>query len=230
MGTIYTLPKEERPRERFLKQGADSLSLTELLAICLGNGTKKRSVLHLAEELLTQFGSLKHLLSASTEELTKVKGIGPVKAIQLQAMFALAKKITKPAGSAKFVVKSPQDVFFLIHSELQYLEKETLFILLRDVKGVIFHHEMVAVGILSEVLIHPREIFALAVKRHAYSFILAHNHPSGDPTPSSQDLKLTKSIYSSSLMMGTRLDDHLIIGNSSYVSLWEKGLFPHAKY
>ena len=224
MATLAQIPKEERPRERFLHLGDEALSLTELLAICLGNGRKGCSVLSLAEELLARFGSLANLCEASVQALTEVKGIGLSKAIQLKAVLALTKRIHKVAGKAKYPVSSHEDVYHFIAPKLQKEQRELFAVMIRDVKGNIVHDEILAVGTLTEVLIHPREIFHLAMHHRAYSIIVAHNHPSGDPTPSKVDIELTKLLKTSGKFLGIPLDDHLIIGQFSYVSLREEGL------
>ncbi len=223
MTSLAQIPKEERPRERLMRSGSNALSLTELLAICLGSGRKGMSVLNLAEELLAHFGGLSHLLEASVEALTEIKGIGPAKAIQLKAIFALAKRSHTLGGAAKFPVNTPQDVYSFIAPELEKEKKELAILMMRDAKGAIFHREMIGMGTLSEVIIHPREIFHEALARRAYSVILAHNHPSGDPNPSKPDIELTKLLVSAGKLLGIPFDDHFIIGRHSYVSMWERG-------
>ncbi|NGX50625.1 MAG: hypothetical protein K1060chlam2_00473 [Chlamydiae bacterium] len=227
---LAQIPKEERPRERFLQRGADALSLTELIAICLGSGRKGQSVLSLAETLLSRFGGLSSLLEASVESLTEVKGIGIAKAIQLQAAFALAKRCNRKGGSARCFISGPEDVYTLIAPEIENEKREVLALLMRDARGYIFHHEIIAMGTLSEVIVHPREVYHQALHHRAFSLIIAHNHPSGDPHPSQADLELTKLLVVSGNLLGVRLDDHLIIGRSSYVSLWSEGVIKNSKY
>lgn len=230
MTSLAKLPVEERPRERLLTLGSDALSLTELLAICLGSGRQGMSVLHLAEELLADFGSLPDLLEASVTQLMQFKGIGTVKAIQLKAIFALAKRFQRRGGVAKYPVKTPEDAYLLIASYLECEKQEKLALLLRNVKGEIFHHEIISSGTLSEVLVHPREIFHHVLLHHAFSFILVHNHPSGNPMPSRSDIELTRLVETSGNLMGIRLDDHLIIGRGTFISLWEKRVIRRSKY
>lgn len=230
MSLLTKLPPQERPRERFLTLGGDALSLTELLAICLGSGRQGRSVLHLAEELLATFGSLSSLLEASVSQLTQVKGIGQAKAVQLKAIFALAKRFQRRAGAAKFPVKCPKDAYYLIAPYLEDEKQEKVALLFRNVKGEIFHHEIIASGTLSEVLVHPREVFHHVLIHRAFSFILVHNHPSGSPTPSKCDIELTRLVETSGRLMGIRLDDHLIIGKRTFVSLWERGAIRRKGY
>jgi len=227
---LAQIPKEERPRERFLLCGEDALSLTELLAICLGSGRKGQSVLSLAETLLIRFGDLTALVEASVASLTEVKGIGTAKAIHLKAAFALAKRCNRRGGRAKCPITSPEDVYTLIAPELENQKREVLALLMRDAKGHVFHHEIISIGTLSEVIVHPREVFHQALHHRAFSLIIAHNHPSGDPQPSKADIELTKLLVASGNLLGVRLDDHLILGRSSFVSLWSQGIIKHPNY
>lgn len=215
------MPLEDRPRERLVRYGVESLSLPELLAILLSTGTKGKSVLQLAQEMVVRFGDLNGLLEASITELMEIKGIGKAKAIQLKAAFGIALRKTYAAVSP--LISKPNDVFEIVREEISLQKQEFLVILLRDVKGRMIHRERVAQGTLSEVLVHPREIFYPAVRHKAHSLIIAHNHPSGDPTPSNTDLELTRLLLHSSKVMGIGLDDHLIIGKDCFVSLREKG-------
>jgi len=217
------LPITERPRERLLKYGVEQLSLAELMAILLATGTKGKSVLMLAQEILTRFEGLKGLLEASIPELIEIKGIGRAKAIQLKAAFGIALHATRLNSKPCCYVGTPQQAFEHIKEELAQQKQEVLMILLRDVRGNLIHQEKVAVGTLSEVLIHPREIFYPAVRHKAYSVIIAHNHPSGDPTPSKADIELTHLLLEASRVMGIGLEDHLIVGGNAFVSLRKQG-------
>lgn len=230
MTALAQIPKEERPRERLLQQGSDALSLIELLAICLGSGRRGVSVIHLAEELLARFGSLSNLFDASVQALIEVKGIGMAKAIQLKATFALAKRINYLAYRPKYPVYSPDDLYAYIGPKLRDKKQECVAIMLRDAQGNLFHDEILGVGTLTQVIIHPREVFHHALHRRAASLALAHNHPSGDPTPSLADIELTKLLTTSGRLLGIPLDDHLIIGSSSYTSLWKEGFIKSNGY
>lgn len=219
---LKSLPAEERPRERLLKFGPEALTLAELLAILLTCGTQSKSVLELAQELVTRFGSLTHLLEASIEELREVKGIGLAKAIQLKAAFGIALKTTQTTTPLTTPIDTAK-AYELVRHDLAHQKQEILMVILKDVRGRFIASEKVSVGTLSNVLVHPREIFFPAVRHKASSFILAHNHPSGDPTPSPADLELTRHLFRSSRIMGISLDDHLIIGADSFVSMRERG-------
>lgn len=218
------IPLDERPRERLLQEGVDALSLSELIAIILCTGTKGKSVLQLSQEIVSHFGSLKELLQASVEELMEIKGVGRAKAVQLKAAFGIALKSLKPCFVAKNFILSAAHAYDVIKSEFHEQTQEILVVILRDIKGALIHSQKVGIGTLSEVLIHPREIFYLAVRHKAHSLIIAHNHPSGDPTPSKRDLELTEILLQASQVMGIVLADHLIVGSHTYLSLKSRGL------
>jgi DNA repair protein RadC len=219
---LKALPIEERPRERLVNEGVSALSLSELFAIVLSQGTRGKSVLELAKEVLVRFGGVNELFDASIPELMQIKGIGRAKAIQLKAIFGIVLKCRKPSLNTATLL-TPVEAYRIAKAEIEHYKQEVLLVLLRDAKGCLIHREQVARGTLTQVPAHPREIFYPAVRHKAHSFILAHNHPSGDPTPSTADLALTRALLYSSHVMGIGLDDHLIIGRDSYVSLREKG-------
>lgn len=224
MSKLSRLPVSERPRERLMREGADALSTIELIAIILGSGTKERSVLDLSQEVLVHFGSLDRLFDASVAELMAIKGIGAAKALQLKAAFGLA---TRSDRADPLKIEKPIHAYLLAKDEIARCKQEVLLVLLRDVRGGLIQKEKVGVGTLSQVLVHPREVFYPAVRHKAHSLILAHNHPSGDPTPSSADLSLTKALLNASQIMGIGLDDHLIVCVDQYVSMKERGILPH---
>lgn len=221
---MLALPQEDRPRERLLRYGPEVLSLAELLAILLVTGTKGKSVLELAQEMILEFGGLQGLLEASIEELKQIKGIGEAKAIQLKAAFGIALKSAKLPTCAHPYLRTAAEAFLFAKEQIGAEKKEVLLVMLKDVRARLIHHELVSVGTLSEVLVHPREVFHPAVRHRAHSLILAHNHPSGDPTPSESDLQLTRLLLHSSRVMGIGLDDHLIVGAHTFYSLRERGL------
>ncbi|HNA62369.1 MAG TPA: DNA repair protein RadC [Rhabdochlamydiaceae bacterium] len=220
--SLHNIPVHERPRERLIHHGTDRLSLQELLAILLTTGTKDKSVLMLSQEIIQRFGS--RLTEVSIEELMEIKGIGQAKAIQLKAAFAIAKKLTPQPINTKGPLHT-KDAYELVRDQIAHQKQEMIMVILKDVKGRLIKTVNVAVGTLSDVLIHPREIFYPAVRHKATSLILAHNHPSGDPTPSPADLEITRHLVKSSRVMGIHLDDHLIIGANSFTSLKALGLF-----
>jgi DNA repair protein RadC len=173
---IKALPLDERPRERLERDGIDALSHAELIAIVLGNGTQGKSVLDLSQELLEHFGGLEKLLDASIVELMQIKGIGKAKAILLKAVFGLALKCRRPLKAEKYTISSAKDAYDLAQAEIAHIPQEVLLVILRDVRGNLIHFEKVSMGTLSQVLVHPREVFHPAVRYKAYSLIIAHNH------------------------------------------------------
>lgn len=219
---IKLLPEEERPRERLSRYGPDALSSIELIAILLGNGTQNRSVLQLSSDLLSHFGSLRALSEATLSELCEVKGIGLAKAILLQASFALSRKRESVQLES---LDSAEKVYQLIRTDLEDQKTELLMIILLDVRSRLIHREILSKGTLTELLTHPREIFHTAIKHRAHSFILAHNHPSGDPEPSTRDLEMTQALLVASRIIGIFFVDHLILGKGKFVSLAKEGSF-----
>lgn len=219
MSLANQVPASELPRERLMRDGIDALSLQELLAILLGTGTQGKSVLILSQELLLKFGGMEGLLNASVEELTKMKGIGKAKAILLKAAFGIALRAAKEKVEPNPIVTTLQQVLSIASMQIGHLKKEALLVILRDVKCRLIHHEVISVGTLSEVLVHPREVFQLAIKHGAYSLIVCHNHPSGDPTPSKADITLTHQLVKCAHLMGIPLTDHIIIGKDGHFSM-----------
>lgn len=205
-----------------MRDGIEALSLQELIAILLCTGTKGKSVLILAQEILLHFNGIQGLLEASIVDLMQIKGIGRAKAILLKAAFGIALRASKSQFKFFSVMDTPEAAYEFAMNEIGHLEKEALLVILRDVRGRAIHHEIVSIGTLSEVLVHPREVFYPAVRHRAHSLIVIHNHPSGDPTPSAADIQLTHHLLRSAKIMGIVLDDHLIIGSEGYTSLREK--------
>lgn len=221
MSLLHKIPLSELPRERLLRDGVESLSQQELIAILLGTGTRGKSVLVLAQELLIYFGGMEGLLNASVTELQQIKGIGLAKAILLKAAFSLAKRAAKEKILPHEKITKISQAVDLAKGEIGHLKKEALLIILRDVKGRKIHHEVISLGTLSEVLVHPREVFQPAIRHGAHSIILCHNHPSGDPSPSQNDIDLTRKLTACAQLMGIFITDHLIIGFEDFVSMRE---------
>lgn len=221
--TIHHLPEEERPRERLMRHGVESVSTTELLAILLGSGIKGRHVLQLAAELVSHFGSLKQLSEATVEELCQIKGLGQAKAIQLKASFALGVRLSQVSSIVKYKVDTPVSAYNLIKESLETEKSEHFITILLDTKGYVIKYETVSIGTLSNTLIHPREVFYPAIRHKAASIILAHNHPSGDPTPSRQDFEVTKKLTEVGELIGIKVNDHIVIGQGSYISMRQQG-------
>lgn len=223
--TLSKMPLSEMPRERMMRDGIEALSLQELVAILLGTGTQGKSVHMLSQEIVHSFGGLEGLLEASLEELMQVKGVGRAKAILLKAAFGVAARAQRQKHIPYQELKTVPQMFELARLHIGHLKKEALFIALRDVKQRLIHAEVVHLGTLANVQIHPREIFAPAVRHGAYTIVIAHNHPSGDPTPSEADYHLTKWLLDSAKIMDIAIVDHIIVGKERYISMKNTSLF-----
>lgn len=221
---IHSLPEDERPRERLYKRGAEALSNSELLAIILGSGTRGKSVIQMSQELLAKFGGLDQLADATVEELCEVKGLGRAKAIQLRALVALAGRLSQKTQGARVKIDHPQSAYHIVREELEHQKAEVFAIIMLDVKAFLINKQVISIGTLSNSLVHPREVFYPAIRHKAATILLAHNHPSGDPTPSSEDISLTEKLVESGRMIGIPVRDHLIIGRDCYISLRQQGL------
>lgn len=222
--SIRQLPESERPRERLGRHGPDALSSAELVAIILGSGTKGRSVLQLSQELIAHFGSLERLAQATAAELRQIKGLGQAKSIQLMAVFGIANRVNQHKSPARMRVESPHQAYQLVKKELENEKRELFVVILQDIRRQVIRHEVVAVGTLSNILVHPREVFYPAIRHKATSMILVHNHPSGDPTPSPQDRHLTTVLVEAGKLIGISVTDHLIIGRDCFLSLRQEGM------
>lgn len=218
MSYLSLLPPAERPRERLEQHGAERLSTPELLAILLGHGTKKQSVLELASALLVRFGTLEQLASAPIADLTELPGIGPAQAVRLKAAFELSRRLQE-GGERPFICEGAESLYTLFSPHLALLPVETLAVALFDAKRRLLHWEVVAQGTLTAVATHPREVYAPALHHRAHSIALAHNHPSGDPTPSSADYEVTSRLSGAGRLLNIPLLDHLVIGRGRYCSL-----------
>ena len=224
--TIHDLPVSERPRERLSKYGVDKLSAQEILAVLLGRGISGESVTVTSQRLLSRFGNLKGIANATLEELSDIKGIGPAKASQIKAAFELAKRLEDPPESDKKpVIKTPEDVESLVRTKLKGKKKEYFLVLSLDTRGKLIKTSEVSVGSLDSSIVHPREVFKEALTASAASVIFVHNHPSGDPEPSEDDIKLTKRLTDAGDILGIDVLDHVITGDDDFRSLKREGLF-----
>ena len=224
--TIHDLPISERPRERLQKLGAEVLSAQELLALILGRGIAGESVMTTAQRLLSKFGNLRGIASASLEELTQVRGIGLAKAAQLKASFELVNRLEGyPETAKKIVVKTPEDAVALVKGRLKGKKKEHFLALLLDTRSHLVKTAEISIGSLDTSIVHPREVFKEAVSASAASIIFVHNHPSGDPAASEDDIEGTKRLAEAGEIMGIDVLDHIIIGDRDYLSLKREGLF-----
>ncbi|QOR65693.1 DNA repair protein RadC [Cytobacillus suaedae] len=220
---IRDFPHDERPRERLLSEGSSNLSNQELLAILLRTGTKKESVLQLSNRLLNHFEGLRLLKDASVEEITAIKGIGQVKAVQIMASIELGRRIGRLQYEDRYVIRSPEDGAKYVMDDMRFLSQEHFVCLYLNTKNQVLHRQTIFIGSLNASIVHPREVYKEAFRRSAASIICIHNHPSGDPAPSREDIEVTKRLAECGKILGIELLDHLIIGEHKYVSLKEKG-------
>ncbi|WP_370872819.1 RadC family protein [Robertmurraya andreesenii] len=220
---IRDFPAEERPRERFEQNGPESLSNHELIAILLRTGTKEESVLQLSNRLLTNFEGLRLLKDATLDEITAIKGIGKAKAIQVLAAVEIGRRISNLTYDDRYVIRTPEDGANYVMNDMRFLAQEHFVCLYLNTKNQVLHKKTVFIGSLNASIVHPREVFKEALRRSAASVICFHNHPSGDPAPSREDIEVTKRLVESGKILGIELLDHVIIGENKFVSLKEKG-------
>lgn len=220
---ISEIPSCERPREKLLFYGAQFLSNEELLAIILRTGNKDSNVVELSYRIIHSVGGLKGLFKASAKELMEVKGVKEAKATQILAMCELYRRF-KSSEFTQIKISKPSDIAELVLDELRMLQQEVLMLITLDTKNKVISKKEIFRGGLNSSLVHPREIFKEAVKDSAASIIICHNHPSGDPTPSKDDINITTRLKECGKMMGIELLDHLIIGDNRFISLKEKDI------
>lgn len=224
--TMKDLPAQERPYEKCIQHGAESLSNAELLAVILRTGTGGHTALELAYELLQRFcknGSLSNLQKLGTAQLCTIKGIGQIKAIQIQCVLEFARRLSKSSKEKGIQFHNSGSVAEYYMEELRHCDQEQVLLLMLNVKGRLLAEQMVSKGTVSQSVISPREIFMEALKHNAVYIILLHNHPSGEATPSQEDYQLTKRVESAGHLIGIELIDHIIIGDHSYYSFQEAG-------
>ena len=222
--TIKEMPLNLRPRERMIQVGEGALSTAELLAIILRTGVGGENVLALATRLLSTFGGLPGLARASFAELKQVKGLGPAKTSQIKAALELGRRMLIAAPEQRFVVRSPADVAQLLLAEMSHLEQEHFRVVFLDTRNQVLGIETIYIGSLNASHIRVAEVFRDAIKRNCAAIIVAHNHPSGDPSPSPEDVSVTRELASAGNLLDIELLDHLIIGQQRFVSLRERGL------
>ncbi|PFG14104.1 DNA replication and repair protein RadC [Bacillus sp. es.036] len=220
---IRDYPEEERPRERLVKEGPETLSNQELLAIILRTGTKQESVLQLSYRIIQYFEGLRLLKDASIEELTSLNGVGTAKAVQLIAAMELGRRVSRLQLEERYTIRSPEDGANYVMEDMRFLSQEHFVCLYLNTKNQVLHRQTVFVGSLNASIVHPREVFREAFRRSAASLICFHNHPSGDPTPSREDIEVTKRLAECGKMLGIDMLDHIIIGDQKFISLKEKG-------
>jgi DNA repair protein RadC len=228
--TVHDIPHEERPRERMETYGAGSLASHELIAIILGSGMKGVNVLTLSQKLIANFGSLGNVLNASMADLREIRGLGKAKASQLIACFEIARRVIKEVNDNEKNIKEsksvtePNEAVDLIRKQIQDYNKEHFLVISFDTRQKIIGIDSSSTGTINASLVHPRETFNCAIKRHAASIIAAHNHPSGDSEPSEEDIKITKRLSEAGKIIGIELLDHIIVTRSGFYSFKEKGM------
>lgn len=221
---IRDMAAHDRPRERMRQVGAGAVSTAELLAIVLRTGSGGENVLRLAERLLSEFGSLPGLSRASVTELMNVKGVGEAKASEVKAALELGRRLMASAPEERAVVSSPADAANLLMSEMMLLEQEHLRLVLLDTRNRVLQMPTVYVGSLNTSVVRIGELFRAALKANAAAMIVVHNHPSGDPAPSPEDIRVTRQLVEAGKLMDIEVLDHLVIGYQCFVSLKERGL------
>lgn len=217
------LPLSERPYEKLEMYGAENLTNSELLAIIIKTGTKDETSVMLAQKILNLNQSnnqdLRFLQDISIKELMTIKGIGKIKAIQIKAIGELTKRLSKPINNMKIKIKSPKDIANLFMQELRYEKKEIMKLVILNTKNIVQKIINISLGATNSASVEPKEILLEAIKCQATKIILIHNHPSGDPTPSQADYRVTDRIYECADIMGIELLDHIVIGDGKYISI-----------
>jgi DNA repair protein RadC len=214
----------ERPRERLYWNGPTALADVELLALQLGSGTRGRTAVEVAREMLAAYGSLADVASREAAELARLRGIGPAKAARLAAAFELTRRLRARQPGTRLRLASPAEVYAAYAPLMENLRHEVFRVALLDAQNRLVRDRIVSEGTLSASLVHPREVFKPAILESAAAVILLHNHPSGDPTPSREDVRLTRQLAECARLLDLRIHDHVVIGHGGYVSLAERGI------
>ena len=218
------LPADERPREKMKERGAQALGNSELLAILLRTGNFQESALRIAENLLDRQGGLAGFGNATLEEFEQVKGVGEAKAITVMAAIELGRRVTTLAPVERPIIRTPDDVAALLMPRFRYETKESFIAILLSTKNHVLKTPVISVGSLNASIVHPRELFREAINASAAAVIIVHNHPSGDPTPSPEDIELTRRMVEAGKLLDISVLDHVVVGEDSFASLKERGL------
>lgn len=224
---IKDLPGQERPRERLVRLGAEVLSTAELLAIIIRVGTASMSALELGGVLIEKFGGLGGIAQASVSDLAVTSGIGMAKAAQIKAALELGKRLCNQISEPRALVNGPRDIANLLMEDMRYLDREHFKAVLLNTKNRVLDIVPISVGSLNTSLVHPREVFKDAIKRSCAAIVLVHNHPSGDPAPSREDVAITRKLAEVGRFLGIEVADHVILGDKRFVSLREAGLLSY---
>jgi len=228
---IKDMAAKDRPRERLAADGAEALSNADLVAILLRTGMKGYSAIHIAQQLLARFGTLEELARASLDQLRQVKGVGRDKAIALKSAFTLAQRLARELQQEAPVLDTPERIADLLREENRLYDVEHFQVVLLNTRRKLIRIEQISQGTLDTILVHPREVFKLAIAANASAVVLVHNHPSGDPTPSEADIKVTRDLIRAGHLLKIEVLDHVIIGKRTaerakdFLSLRELGYF-----
>lgn len=221
--TIKDIPSYDRPRERLLKYGAEVLSNAELIAIIIRTGNKNESAIALSNKIMN-IGDLNFLSECTVEELLKIKGIGSAKAAQIKAAVELSRRLKSFRSGYNISIRSPKDAADIVMEDMRHLKCEHLKVMFLNTKNVLMNIRDLSIGSLNSSIVHPREIYTEAIKKSSSSIIVLHNHPSGDPTPSDEDINITRRLFEVGKLVGIDMLDHIIIGDGTYISMKEKGI------
>jgi DNA repair protein RadC len=222
--SIRDWPVCERPRERFHTLGSSALSIAELLAIILSSGSTGRTAIDIARDLISQFEGLRKIASADVEELRRVEGVGDIKAVKILAAMELGKRMIREKSGVRVRLGSPAEVYRYLGPSLQDMKVEVFKVLMVNTRNDLLGELTVARGGPSSSTVHPGEVFRQAILKSANGIIIAHNHPSGDPSPSSEDRELTVRLREAGNLLGIFVQDHVIVGDHRYISFLECGL------
>ena len=228
---IKDMAAKDRPRERLAADGAEALSNADLVAILLRTGMKGYSAIHIAQQLLARFGTLEELARASLDQLRQVKGVGRDKAIALKSAFTLAQRMARELHQETPVLDTPERIADLLREDNRLYDVEHFQVVLLNTRRKLIRIEQISQGTLDTILVHPREVFKLAIAANASAVVLVHNHPSGDPTPSEADIKVTRDLIRAGHLLKIEVLDHVIIGKRTaerakdFLSLRELGYF-----
>lgn len=223
MHKISDLAPFDRPRERLRSLGPSALTSEELLAVVLGTGSKKEPVLDLARHLLNKFESMQGLSEATLEELQSVSGIGMAKALKLKAAFSLTRRCEEMSQDVKPAIRTPRDAFRVALPHIKDGKREMCLAILLDIRRRLICVETISIGTLTRTFVHPREVLFPLIRRKANSFVVVHNHPSGNPSPSEEDFRITEQLKEASRLVAIPLLDHVIVCQNKYYSFLEGG-------
>jgi DNA repair protein RadC len=217
------IPREDRPRERLKSLGAEVLSMRELLAIVLSCGSRQKGVMDLAGDMAARFGSLRDLADASLERLSNTSGVGFAKACRVKAAIELGRRVVKAGRGERKSVRCPEDAASLVMEDMRNLDREHFKVILLDTKNSLIGVETVSIGTVNASIVHPREVLKPALERSATSIVLVHNHPTGNVSPSKEDILITRRFEKCGRILGIDIVDHIIIGDGNFTSMKEKG-------